>query len=263
MKKVVSFLLVAFVSFGVLLLGGCEQVKDKYLVSTYVNGARFGDVNGGNGTYDEGTEITITAIPRQTMSTNNENVFVAWIHDYKVVSSEKQYTFLVSNETAGDYIALFQNNQTDLEYVAPLGFSLSYGVFDNTEVSIDVTSYSFYIGYYEDELFELFSFDAESNLAVTVDNMYDADQLPFAFDKTSDLYVKLVINYARNEFNYTATATKKLHGVALGTMPDIQLEEEFTTANMVGFDNTLTYSQKPSFTLTISKLANLLQTEEE
>ena len=258
MKKFISCLMLVFLSLGVVLISGCDEQKASFVVSAYVNGARFGDVYGGNDTYEEGTEVTLTAVPRQSISAE----FVAWIHDLRVVSNKEVYTFTVNKNTAGDYIALFENGQSDLEYIAPLGLTLEYGTFDS-DLVIEVLDYSLSIGYYENELYNIFEADAENNISVTLENMYDNEELPYAFDKTRDIYVKVQINYARNDFNYSATAIKKINHVELGQMPEIEITDEFSSAVLNGTDTRLQYSEKPKLTVSVSKLAKLLIFEEE
>ena len=261
MKRVFTFGLLVFLCFSIFLFSGCDAPKASYTVNAYVNGAIFGEVYGGNETYESGSTVSLTAIPRQKGSQTNENVFVAWVHDFKVVSTDANYTFVVDKDTSGNYIALFQNSQSDLEYIAPLGISLEYGMFSDSD--IDVKSYTLSMGYYEDELFEFFAGEAEDNGFANIDNIYEVDELPYAFDKTKDLYIKVQINYQRDDFNYTATAIKKIDKVNLGQMPTIEINEEFTEAVLDNTDVTLGFATKPKLDITLERISNLVVEEEE
>ena len=264
MKKIISIMLLMLFSLSALIFSGCDEEKDTYLVSTYMNWARFGEVYGGNDTYEEGSSVTITAVPWQTNSQKDENVFVAWIHDYKVVSKDAQYTFTVNKDTAGDYIALFKNNKTDLEYVSPLGFSLEFGVFADDSINIDVDSYSIDIGYYEDELFQVLSAEADNNNIASIEDIYQDGDLPYTFDKTKDLYVKAQIKYLRGDLEYTTTAIKKINKISLGEqVQKIEILDEFSEATLTGIGTRLEYSKKPSLELNMTKLSDLLLEEAE
>lgn len=263
MKKVFSYLLIVFLSFTLIAFTGCDENKPNYVISTFVYGARFGDVYGPNGSYEEGSEVTVLAVPRKTLSQNDENVFVAWIHDYSVVSTSTQYTFVVDSGTAGDYIAVFQNKQSDLEFVSPVGFTLEFGSFIEADSNIDVSSYQISFGQYENELYKIYEADAENNSMANVVSIYEDDRLPFVFNKTEDLYVKVVINYSKNDFDYIATAIKKINKVNLGQMPEIEISDEFTSANLKGAETGMEFSTKPSLSITVNKLADLILFDEE
>ena len=271
MKKLISILFVFLLTAGVVFLGGCDEKKATYDISTYIYGARFGDVYGGNGTYNEGDSVTVKAVPRATINTNNENVFVAWIHDNRVVSFLPEYTFIVDANASGEYIALFQNNSTDLEYISIVGYEIMYGEFVNEQgLGVEVTGFDVSIGYQENILFKIIdqtgdNFIGSSDMVgESTDNMYvDEDDYPYVYNKVEDLFIKINIYYSRDDFKYVSTAMAKIDGVGIGEIPTIMVSEQFSNAILSGDELELEFETKPSFSLVFSVLEPVAIEEEQ
>jgi len=193
-KSFISIFLLCICSLC-FILSGCDKTPAKYEISTLVNGAIFGTVNDIDGEYTEGTEVTIKANPYS----NQE--FYCWLHNGKVASLKAEYSFKVTAESAGTYIALFKC--ADLEY-----FCLESFVFKNeipnyngsTQQKLTEINLSF--GYNQKDLYSVYSFTDESLLStsevsIPFETIYSNNNLPFAFDKTKDggIYVKVTARY--------------------------------------------------------------------
>lgn len=99
MKKFYIFLfcLLALVP-TMLVLTGCGA-KENYTIDVVASDKRYGSVTG-NGTYSDGTNITLKA-------TTIDSNFLCWTLNNKVVSKESEYSFQVNAETKGKYVAIF------------------------------------------------------------------------------------------------------------------------------------------------------------
>lgn len=81
-----------------LILTGCGA-QENYTIDVFASDARYGSVTG-NGTYSDGSNITLKA-------TTKDSNFLCWTLNNKVVSKESEYSFQVSSETKGKYVAIF------------------------------------------------------------------------------------------------------------------------------------------------------------
>lgn len=267
-KKILSFLLVAVLTIFGFALGGCGEKYNKYDVSAYVFGAKYGDVVGGNDTYLEGTKVTIKAVPKTTIS-QTPNRFICWVHDDKVVSTEAEYSFVVDLNTAGIYIALFES--PDLEYVFLNDISFSYGTFDyGIESDTALSDFSLKLGYNERELTQVYSLDEDAigrlSQQILKEEIYEGDELPFTFNKTKDIYIQVDLKYTRGELVYTSSTVIKMDAVRVGE--DVKQVNGATLNEPVlnGGTSTMTFTENPTITLNFDVLSNffeLTENEEE
>lgn len=204
MKKTFYAIIMVFVCSICVLLSGCGVTPNEYSISVYVNGANFGTVEDVSGEYLEGTEVTITAKPYSGQT------FFCWLKDNKVVSGEEKYTLKINKETAGSYIALFKC--ADLEYISLSDFSFNNvveGYNGDTEQILNELSLSF--GYSQNELHSVYTCSdteilAAQNIEFSNEIIYPEGEMPFAFDKTKDIYIKVLAKYTtileETELNY-------------------------------------------------------------
>lgn len=116
MKRFFSFLICLFVFAPCLLfLTSCGEVKT-YDIEVRSCDSTYGSVNAIDGTYDEGTSLTLRATP--LLDSN----FLCWALDGSVISREPEYSITVSQNTQGRYIAIFDKGcqfyvVTKVEYI--------------------------------------------------------------------------------------------------------------------------------------------------
>ena len=83
-----------------VLFSACGTVSS-YNIQVLSSDARYGSVTG-QGSFEEGTEVIVKAIPKE-----NESTFLCWALNDKIVSNEAEYKFIASSETQGTYVAIF------------------------------------------------------------------------------------------------------------------------------------------------------------
>ena len=110
MKKLSLMLSFVLLICCMTLFSACGKTPESYEVDVEVWFANYGIVYG-DGTFEENTTCTISAVPKQ------DSTFMAWMHDNVVVSYDAEYSFEVTNETCGTYIAIF--TCPDLYLVTP------------------------------------------------------------------------------------------------------------------------------------------------
>ena len=238
MKNKILGIVLAFICCFCFLLAGCGETPNEYSINVLINGARFGSVEDVSGTYTEGTSVTVTALPK------SGETFFCWIHDSKVVSGEKSYTFSVNEKNSGTYIALFKC--PDLEY-----FSLDSIDFLNAipeesgENKIKkLTEISLSFGYTQTDMYEVYTCKEQAlptseNSFVSSETIYAEDKLPFAFDKTRNLYIKILTTYTvtigESIDTYQSETTITLNKTDIGK--DVENKEEIVLSNNVNVNN--------------------------
>lgn len=231
MKKLFSFVLLALICG--LTLVGCSTTPKKYDIAVYINGANFGRVSDDvNGTYEEGQSVTISATPYENQT------FFCWLHDNQVVSIESTYTFKVDEKASGSYIALF--SCLDLEYICLDNFAFENGVTlgGEDDVEIVLKNFTLSIGHSQNELVDVYSsIEYGDEVGISVDStiLYEENQFPFAFDKTSSIYVKVLVAYERAGIEYISETITTIPATNVGTehtnVESLALNEALCTLN--------------------------------
>ena len=133
MKKFLLILLcVLIISPCAIFLSACG-VPNVYEIIVLSSDARYGLVLGG-GQFDEGNSVTISAKPK-----TSDCQFLCWTLNNKIISSSPDYTFTATNETQGNYVAVFDQG---CDY-----FVLSEAVLDvYTDVEVDSLNFQVKVG---------------------------------------------------------------------------------------------------------------------
>lgn len=182
MKRKLSFVFASLMlCFVIITFFGCTKTPDKYNVNVNVWHSNYGYAYG-EGTFDEGTEVTITAMPKQ------DSEFLAWMKENVIMSYESEYTFEINNESSGTYTAIFTCPQLELVNLKQIIFSDTYESTDNFS-TIDV---NFSIGSSFRTLSEAYSTTIED---VTE---FDITEIAFAFDCTEKIMVRVNLVYTLN-----------------------------------------------------------------
>ena len=140
MKKFVNVFLCLAIFAITCLFAGCTGTPQSYRVDVNVLHAHLGSVVGGNGVYQQGSTVTIKAVP--STSSTTQSTFVAWLGNNKVVSTDEEYTFEVNSETAGEYIALFACPY--MEYISVDNFSVN--IQNDANATIKLKNVQIYLG---------------------------------------------------------------------------------------------------------------------
>ena len=175
-KIILSFIMIIC---ACIPLSACNEPPKKYDIKVNVWYANYGFVDG-DGTYEENTYCTITALPKA------DSKFLAWMNENVIVSYDATFTFKVSKETSGTYTAIF--TCPDLELVTPtkINFKDNY---ENTDSSAIIKA-NVKLGSSYDNLKEIF--DGEINTKKT----FDIDSLTMALNKKTKIYCEINITYS-------------------------------------------------------------------
>lgn len=209
MKKkflTISLLLVLALVCGTLT--GCASDPLKYDITVQALHYNLGSIEGKSGTYTEGDIVKIKAIPNQSASSNSE--FFCWLLNNKVVSTEAEYEFTISKDTAGNYVALFTCPY--LEYYSLNGLTLDSDVVTNSNIQTKIKSLKIYAGELENLLTNIYTLNEsmDTNLTYSNADIYSEDKMPYAFDIQNDLYLKIEIVYEQDEIEFISTTTAKI-----------------------------------------------------
>ena len=250
--KIILFLIVALM-FG-FTLTGCTSTPANYDISVYINGAVYGRVNDEvSGTYPEGTELTIVATPYENQT------FFCWMLDNKVVSTSQEYTFEVSEQTSGSYVALF--NCSDLEYISLESFNFTNAVTQNSETQLK--SFSIYFGHTQNDLYKVFTSTNNNISSASLNTLYGEDQYPYTFDKTRNIYIKIEIVYESENIEYKSETIKILNACQIGETPNNLENETLNGAYSNLTEQTLENSQNSKISITFKELDTFEFTTEE
>lgn len=266
MKKRFIGLFFVFVCTCCLLLSGCNSTPAEYDINVLVNGANFGTVEDVSGTYAEGSNITITAKPK-----SGENFF-CWLHNSKVVSTKAEYSFTVSNESSGTYIALFEC--PDLEYIFLKEFSFINLIPQSDGIAEQVlTELSISFGYTPTDFYNVYvcseeDLTTQETFIITEEVLYPNETTPFAFDKTKDIYVKIITKYTSTAGevidNYQSETIYMINKTAVGS-PFNNIENLQLNKN-VNLDNENSFLEKEdiknSITINFKNLSEFIQQTE-
>ena len=120
MKKTLKTLLIFILMLPIVILSACTS-PTKYQITVNPSDSNLGSIPEAttlNFTkMDEGTYTTFTA--KENLPETNP--FICWVKDYKkVVSKEKTYELVYNSQSAGNYTALFKENDVNKMLFASL-----------------------------------------------------------------------------------------------------------------------------------------------
>ncbi len=257
-NKIISSFLGALILCFAFLFTGCGEDPKSFEITTQIHGAVHGIVNGG-GSFLEGTSTRVTT------TEHSGHTFMCWLHDGKVVSTLKEYTFNVNEQTAGNYLAVF--NETNCEFVSLNSFVVTNNVPVSGENVATITKVELSMGYNQNELVNVFactedSFE-EDNKTVTNETIYSKDSLPFAFEKTKSLYIKIVVSYLWNDISYVSQDVV--------TIPAVPVEDNYNNlsnkklsiaTNPTNSNLKLAGSENSTISISFTKLSSFFEQTE-
>lgn len=211
MKKNRLFAIILSLVFVCCLFAGCTQSPAKYDITVKTFGAGLGSVEGGNATYVEGDNVTIKAVPVTSSSSSSE--FFCWLLNNKVASTKAEYSFVVSEKTAGDYVALFTCPY--LEYFSLSEINFDSGIDSDINSTTNVTKLEIHFGTIENLTtlaYNLESDTLENKFVLTSTEIYENDKMPYAYNVQQDIFVKIVITYVQDEVEFVSTTKAKIIG---------------------------------------------------
>ena len=265
MKKIfsVASIILSFI-FACCIFSACDKSVSKYDISVKSQGYNLGAVEGGNATYLEGDNVTIKAIPVTTGA--NKSQFFCWLLNNKAVSTSAEYSFVVSQSTAGDYVALFTCPYMEYFYLNEIVFNtgITDAISDTTVKQIDI-----YLGDVENLLTKVYSqtFDAIDNTTVLAkEDIYKTDKMPFAYDIQKDIFIQVDVIYVQDEIEFVSTLKTKIDKNYDVTAEDVKSEnQKFPQGkNLDNEDLKLKLGTDATITLKFDRLSNYkFETTEE
>jgi len=254
-KKFLPFLLICILTVFSSIISACDYGKESYDVIAYTWNSRYGLVDKLDGTFKEGTSLTLNARPIVTESAQNSAEFICWIHDNKVTSTESTYTFTLDKNTSGIYYALFTS--PEMEFVAMDNFTFTNNIESEDDFAIKNLKIS--IGENLENMNEVYSMTEDDLTDLTIiksfDEIYAENYFPFVFDKTKNLYINVTVTYMLGEIEYTSTTEKAIPGVKLNE----QFKEITFNLNKATLNNSnveLAGSDTNTFTINFTSLEN-------
>ena len=238
---------------------GCGKTPENFSINTKTFGTR-GTVSGEEITYVEGTEVTITATP------NPNEEFLCWIHDNKVSSFDATHTFVISRETSGEYVAIFK--EPNCEFVSINSFTITNGYNNSEENVATLSNLQILIGYNQNELTKVYEcaedmMQEQENL-IESELIYAENALPYAFQKTKQLYVKIMLTYVWNEIEYISEDLKQIQPVVVGEQNNnLELTNLSVAKNPSNQNLTLAGTENSSIAISFSSLQDFVPEEIE
>lgn len=102
-KKISSVLLLLILMAFLPLISACQQEILTHQITITSSNIRFGTVQG-DGYYKTGETANLIAKPISPA------VFVCWVKNDEVVSTDQEFSFVVNKQTEGKYTAIFRHN---------------------------------------------------------------------------------------------------------------------------------------------------------
>lgn len=275
MRKNRLFAIILSLVFVCCLFAGCSQSPAKYEITVKSFGAGLGSVEGGNATYTAGDNVTIKAVPVTSSSSSGE--FFCWLLNNKVASTEAEYTFVVSDKTAGDYVALFVCPY--IEYFALSEIDFDSGIDADVNSTTSITKLEIHFGSIENLTQLAYSFESdtfENKFVLTSTEIYENDKMPYAYNIQQDIFVKIVVTYIQDEVEFVSTTKAKILGNDDVTIDLVELknEEESTTeetkgislnqaVNLENDDLRINIANTPTISLKLARLSTFDFTEND
>ena len=238
------------------IFAGCTRNVNKYEITVKAQGYNLGSIEGGNAIYSEGDRVTIKAIPVTTGS--NKSEFFCWLLDNKVVSTESEYTFVVSENTSGDYVALFTCPYLEFFYLNEIVLDSGISEQDNSTM---VKKIEIYLGKVENLLTSVFSTSSDTfdkTISLVNADIYSEDKMPYAYDMQEDIFVKVDVTYLQDEVEFLSSTKAKIPKTYDVTKENLQLEKELSIGvNLDNEDLKLNLNgNKANLTLKFDRLSN-------
>ncbi len=258
MKKTFLSLIVAFMMvISCFMFSGCGKTPESFSITTKTFGTR-GTVAGEELILQEGTNTTIIATP------NPNEQFLCWLHENKVASFDANYTFTINKETSGEYVAIFK--EPDCEFVCISSLTINNGYNNSAENVALLSNLQILIGYNQNELTSVLECTEdmmqEQENTIPMEQLYPENVLPFAFQKTKQLYVKIVLKYMWNEIEYVSEDLRTIEPVAVGTQSNnLELTNLSLAKNTLNPNLTLVGTENSSIALNLESLYNFIPEE--
>lgn len=261
-NKINIFATLLLVCFSCFLIAGCTSRPNKYDITVSVSHYNLGSAEGGNNTYTEGDIVKIKANPATSAANNQNPEFVCWLLDNKAVTTQAEYEFEVSQETAGNYVALFSCEY--LEYFSVTEIILDTGIADSANASI--IKISLELGTVEGITKEIYFIEptaTESVITLASTDIYEPGENPYAYDMQEDIFVKLVVTYEQDGVQFVSTTSTKVAGVNDVSLESIGIQDVAlnTAQNPDNVDLTISLPQTPKLSLSFSRLTTFELTD--
>ena len=197
MKKTLKSIFLSFILIcSSLMLYACGPEPNKFDVSVNVWYSNYG-LASGTGTYNEDENVTISAEPK------NNAKFIAWMKDNIIVSYEDNYTFKISQQTAGNYTAIFSCPDLELVVLEKVEY------IDNYDENTEITAVSMDLGLGNSYNNPKTILHSEIDRTKTI---YEEFANTVAFDNRNPIYATLKMSYTytiyENEEPVSATISK-------------------------------------------------------
>lgn len=224
MKNKIKILSVLFLlCFSCFTIVGCTNIPSKYEIIVKASHYNLGSIEGGNKVYTEGDIVKIKATPATSLANNLNPEFVCWLLDNKAITTQAEYEFEVSSETAGEYIALFSCEY--LEYFSLTEIIFNTGMDQNSNAT--VTKISLELGKVEGLTKEVYSVEptsSENIITLASTDIYQPSENPFAYDMQEDIFIKFIVTYEQDGVLFTSSTSTKIPGTVHVTLENIGIE---------------------------------------
>ena len=244
---------------GCFAFAGCTGTPNTFEIEVKSLHYNLGSIEGENGKYTEGETMTIKAIPMNTSTTKTE--FICWLLNNKVVSKDAEYSFVVSKNTAGNYLALFTCPY--LEYISIDSLTLSSGI-EESQTTTHVKQIDIYMGTIENLLTKIYSTSSETfdnKIELTSNDIYSDEKNPYAFDIQENMYLKIEVTFEQDDDTFISTTTTVINAKEDITANEF-MQENINLEKAVNPDNSdheINLNNESTLTLNFVRLNILLQ----
>lgn len=219
-NKLFSTILVLLLTAFSLTLFGCDKSLNTYYIGVQTLHSK-GYVIGGNETFKEGENVTLEA--KEITNNENESNFLCWMLNNRVVGLQAKHEFVVSESTAGNYLAIFESPYIEYFNLSQINYSICTPTSNQSEEdnTISLVSLVIYAGSVENNLMEIYKFSNEQSneqisssetteLELTKEVIYPKQTDIFAFDMQEDIYLSIEVTYSQFNNEYTSKTRAKI-----------------------------------------------------
>ncbi|MGI5842146.1 MAG: InlB B-repeat-containing protein [Christensenellales bacterium] len=232
-----KFLFIATLLMLVLfapILASCNEIQVEVQINVLSSSIKDGSVSG-DGIYMSGERITITATPE------NGKEFVAWIKNNELVSQDAEYTFTLTKNSGGTYVAIFTSNNPTYYQISNLTMTarhkLDESKFDTFELTLN--SIELILNPVNTNINHTIYENKEMAFEVTSQGQstetLDANSL-FFLRKISTYSIKANIKYNLNQSGVNLTRTQTV--ILTSLTPELDENEISFLPLELTFDNT-------------------------